>query len=120
MRKTIHSDEHGTIEYKQVPVQDGDLVVVKAGMSQGAVDDLAAHLGLGGKPNSLVVVVEKLSDIKTLSQEQMARYGWHRADRLKAVTKYLESKIGEDDDLRPIYDGIYFMVTGRYYEQESA
>lgn len=67
------------------------------------------------------MAVNKTSDIKALDEEVMAHYGWYKSDRAKMVTKYLESRIveeraREEGSLEAIYNGVYFVLTGRYYE----
>lgn len=118
--KVLQDDEYGKIEYKELPVQDGDVVVVKAGISEEALDKLSEMLGKTGRSASIIVAVNKMSDIKSLDQKIMANYGWYRADRMKMATKFLESKIvterDREDSLAPIYDGLYFLLTGKYYE----
>lgn len=118
--ETLHSDEFGKIEYKRLPIKDGDVIVVKAGISQDALDQLALMLGATGREHSIIVAVANMSDIKNLDERVMANHGWHRSGRLEIVSKFLEGKIKEErerqDPMAAIYDGVYFMLTGKYYE----
>lgn len=122
--ETLHDDEYGKIEYKRLPIKDGDVIVVRAGISQDALDQLALMLGSTGREHSIIVAVANMSDIKALDERVMANHGWHRSGRLEIVSKFLEGKIKEErsklDDFSDmnaaIYDGIYFMLTGKYYE----
>jgi len=120
--KKLIDDEYGTVEYKVLPVQDGDVVVVKAGISTDAIDRLSDMLGATGRGRSIIVAVQKMSDIKSLNRDVMANYGWYQADRVKIVSKYLSSKIKEEqareDSQAGIYQGIYFMLTGKYHVDE--
>lgn len=115
-----HSDDYGTIEYKEVSVKDGDVVVVRAGISQDSIDSLSDMLGSSGRPNSIIVAVNKMSDIKSLDENIMANYGWYKSDRAKLTVKFLESRIIEerarDNDLAIMYNSVYYILTGRYYE----
>ena len=118
--KTLIDDEHGKVEYKQLEVRDGDVIVVKAGISQGAIDRVSELLGQSGKQNCIFVAVEKMSDIKSLPPEVMSRYGWYKADRLAVTSRYIQSRIeeerGKEDSIEGAYQGIHYMLTGKYHE----
>jgi len=81
----VLEDEDGKIiinkkGMKRVPVSDGQVIVVKDfdGLTTDMVDAIVRGISDLGMYNCIVVVVEQLSGLKVLDEEQMARYGWIR------------------------------------------
>ncbi|MHA2046500.1 MAG: hypothetical protein ACW99G_17065 [Candidatus Thorarchaeota archaeon] len=80
-----YEDEEGSVtvrkrDMKKLNIQDGDVVVVKRfdGLTAQAIDWLAEQFGEKGFGNCIVVVVDKMSDIKSLDENVMKHYGWIR------------------------------------------
>ncbi len=65
---------------KHIPAHNGDVFVIKqfAGLTTDLVDGVVRAISDIGLNDSIVVVVERLSDLKTLDEEQMGNYGWIR------------------------------------------
>lgn len=70
---------------KQLDPTQGRLILVREveGLTQEAVqqlaDDLIVRLGV----SCTLIVVKKLSDIRTMSESEMQQHGWVRGERLK-------------------------------------
>jgi len=78
-------DEDGTISVKRGSVSDlavknGDVIVLRRqpGLSAEVIDSLADRLGELGYGRCVLVVVNKMSDIKALDEDMMRKYGWVR------------------------------------------
>jgi hypothetical protein len=78
-------DEEGKIvvgkkEIKHIEAANGDVFVLKQfpGLTTDLVDGVVRAISDVGLNDSIVVVVERLSDIKTLDEEQMEKHGWIR------------------------------------------
>lgn len=78
-------DEDGKIvigkkQMKHMEAANGDVFVLKQfpGLSTDLVDGVVRAISDIGLNDSIVVVVERLSDMKTLDEEQMEKHGWIR------------------------------------------
>lgn len=86
IKKSItFEDEDGKIiitrkDVKHMMVKNGDVFVLRKfdGLTTDLVDQVVESVGRVGLKDSIVVVVSKLSDMKTLSEEQMNAHGWFR------------------------------------------
>lgn len=81
-----YEDESGSIkiskkDLKKLNIKNGDVVIVRRfqGLTTYAIDWLANELGERGFGNCIVVVVDRLSDVKSLDERIMAKYGWVRS-----------------------------------------
>jgi hypothetical protein len=78
-------DEHGKVEiakgdFKKFEIANGDVLVLKQreGLTTDMLERLGNKMGAMGLNRTIVVVVDKLSDIKSLNEEQMRKHGWVR------------------------------------------
>ncbi len=84
-KSVTFEDEDGKIvitrkNVKHLMVKNGDVFVLRKfdGLTTDLVDQVVESIGRVGLKDSIVVVVPKLSDMKTLSEEQMNAHGWFR------------------------------------------
>lgn len=84
-KSVTFEDEDGKIvitrkDVKHLMVKNGDVFVLRKfdGLTTDLVDQVVESIGRVGLKDSIVVVVPKLSDMKTLSEEQMNAHGWFR------------------------------------------
>lgn len=84
-KSVTFEDEDGKIvitrkDVKHLMVKNGDVFVLRkfAGLTTDLVDQVVESIGRVGLQDSIVVVVPRLSDMKTLSEEQMNAHGWFR------------------------------------------
>ncbi len=84
----VYEDEYGSItirqkDMKRVGIRNGDVMVLKRfpGLTTDHVSWLAEALGEAGYPDTIVIVVDKLSDVKSLNKEQMKNHGWVRESK---------------------------------------
>jgi hypothetical protein len=84
-KNVTFEDEHGKIvikrkDVKHLMVKNGDVFVLKQfeGLTTDLVDQIVESISSIGLKDSVVVVVPRLSDLRTLGEEQMNAYGWFR------------------------------------------
>ena len=84
-KSVTFEDEDGKIvvtrkDVKHMMVKNGDVFVLRqfAGLTTDMVDQVVESIGRVGLKDSIVVVVPRISDMKTLSEEQMNAHGWFR------------------------------------------
>lgn len=82
-KNVTFEDENGKIvvtrkNVKHLMVKNGDVFVLRQfdGLTTDLVDRIVESIGRVGLNDSIVVVVQKLSDLRTLSEEQMNAHGW--------------------------------------------
>lgn len=82
-----YEDEHGSItihkrDMKKLGIKNGDVMVVKRfkGLSEQTIEWLANELDKKGFSECIVVVVDRMSDVKALDEATMNNYGWFRYD----------------------------------------
>jgi hypothetical protein len=85
-----HEDEDGSLiirenDIKRLRIEPADVIILKqrGELSVDMVDQLSEFLGARGHTDTLLIVVRKLSDIRTLNEEQMAKHGWYRGPKVK-------------------------------------
>lgn len=84
----VYEDEYGSVtirqkDMKRLGIRNGDVMVLKRfpGLSTDHVEWLAKELGENGYPDTIVIVVDALSDVKSLNEVQMNNYGWFRESK---------------------------------------
>lgn len=82
-----YEDEHGSItihrrDMKKLNISNGDVVVIKRfdGLTVQTIEWIADELDKKGYGECIVTVVDKLSDVKSLDESTMNKYGWFRYD----------------------------------------
>ena len=80
-----YEDEHGSVtihkrDMKKLGIENGDVMVVKRfkGLTVQTIEWLADELDKKGFGECIVVVVDKMSDVKSLDEATMNNYGWFR------------------------------------------
>ncbi len=84
-KNVTFEDEDGKIvvtrkNVKHIMVKNGDVFVLRQfdGLTTDLVDQVVESIGRVGLNDSIVVVVQRLSDLRTLGEEQMNSHGWFR------------------------------------------